>query len=76
MLRDIIIISSSGIVLFSKDFVNVVSQPRLTGPLIKAIMELSTSTIGQPVSYMALDKGNNTNHHAKEERESHNRAIP
>ena len=55
MLRNIIIIgSSSGLVLFSKAFSNGISQPRLVGSLITAIIEFGQQTTGMGVCYIEL----------------------
>ena len=52
MLRNVLIISDGGLVLFSKEFFNTVSQPRLVGSLLTAILEFSTNNVGAPVSYL------------------------
>mmetsp|Transcript_9224 Transcript_9224/g.15163 ORF Transcript_9224/g.15163 Transcript_9224/m.15163 type:complete len:248 (-) Transcript_9224:386-1129(-) len=55
MLRNLLIISASGLVLFSKEFVNAISQSRLVGSLIAAMLEFSAqNTGGLPVSYIEL----------------------
>lgn len=55
MLRNIIIIgSTSGLVLFSKVFSNGISQPRLVGSLITAIIEFGQQTTGMGVCYIEL----------------------
>ncbi|KAJ0409462.1 hypothetical protein P43SY_002352 [Pythium insidiosum] len=54
MLRNVLIMSASGIVLFSKEYVNAVAQPRLVGSLVTAMIEFSTKTTGAPVSYIEL----------------------
>ncbi|CAH0487983.1 unnamed protein product [Peronospora farinosa] len=54
MLRNVLIMASSGIVLFSKEYANAVAQPRLVGSLITAMLEFSTKTSGAPVSYIQM----------------------
>ena len=55
MLRNIIIIgSTSGLVLFSKVFAGGISQPRLVGSLITAIIEFGQQTTGMGVCYIEL----------------------
>eukprot|EP00474_Spongospora_subterranea_P000689 CRZ01147.1 hypothetical protein [Spongospora subterranea] len=54
MLRNLIIVSSSGIVLYSKDFTSVLSQPRLLGGLITAMLKASVIRTGFPVSLIEL----------------------
>lgn len=55
MLRNIIIIgSTSGLVLFSKVFAHGISQPRLVGSLITAIIEFGQQTTGMGVCYIEL----------------------
>lgn len=54
MLRNILIMASSGLVLFSKEFANGIAQPRLVGSLITAIIEFSQQTTGMGVSYIDL----------------------
>lgn len=55
MLRNILVISSSGLVIFSKLFVNAVSKPRLVGSLMIAMLEFSTQTTGLRLSYLELN---------------------
>ncbi|RMX69202.1 hypothetical protein KXD40_007324 [Peronospora effusa] len=57
MLRNVLIMASSGIVLFSKEYANAVAQPRLVGSLITAMLEFSTKTSGAPVSYIQMSFG-------------------
>ncbi|ETV65596.1 hypothetical protein H257_17746 [Aphanomyces astaci] len=52
MLRNVLLMATSGLVLFSKEFVNAIAQPRLIGSLLTAILEFSAKTTGAPVSYM------------------------
>ncbi|CAI5746816.1 unnamed protein product [Peronospora destructor] len=54
MLRNVLIMASSGIVLFSKEYVNAVAQPRLVGSLITAMLEFSNKASGAPVSYIQM----------------------
>ncbi len=54
MLRNVLLISSSGIVLFSKEFIKAVSQPGLIGGLVMAMLDFSSQRVGVPVSYIAL----------------------
>ncbi|KAJ1407601.1 hypothetical protein B484DRAFT_337174 [Ochromonadaceae sp. CCMP2298] len=55
MLRNVIIIgSTSGLVLFSMEFAKGVSQPRLIGSLITAIIEFGRQTTGMGVCYIEL----------------------
>ncbi|TDH66341.1 uncharacterized protein CCR75_002734 [Bremia lactucae] len=54
MLRNVLIMASSGIVLFSKEYVNAVAQPRLVGSLITAMLEFSSKASGAPVSYIQM----------------------
>ena len=54
MLKNILVVSSSGLVLFSKEYETSVSQPRLIGSLLTAIAEFSKNVAGMPVSYIQL----------------------
>ena len=54
MIRTLIIISASGLVLFQKSFVNAVSQPRLIGSLLTAMIEFSSKVAGMPLAYIEL----------------------
>jgi len=54
MLRNVIIMTSSGIVLFSKEFVNPVGKPGLMGGIITAMLDFSEQKTGLPVSYIQL----------------------
>lgn len=54
MLRNIIIMATSGLVLFSKEFLNGIAQPRLVGSLITAIIEFGQQTTGMGVSFIEL----------------------
>ena len=54
MIRTLIIISASGLVLFQKSFVNAVSQPRLIGSLLTAMIEFSSKVAGIPLAYIEL----------------------
>lgn len=55
MLRNLLIVSSSGIVLFAKDFTSALSQPRLLGGLITAMLKASVIRTGYPVSLIEFD---------------------
>eukprot|EP01041_Mallomonas_annulata_P008729 gene8729-18042_t len=46
--------ASSGLLLFSKEFVNSIAQPRLIGSLLTALLEFSQQTTGMSVSYIEL----------------------
>lgn len=46
--------SVSGLVLFSQDFVNAVAQPRMIGSLLTTMVEFSSMSAGMPMSYMEL----------------------
>eukprot|EP00944_MAST-04C_sp_MAST-4C-sp1_P007242 g7242.t1 len=54
MLKNILIVSSSGLVLFSKEYESSVDQPRLVGSLLTAIKEFSKNVAGMPVSYIQM----------------------
>lgn len=54
MLRNIIIMATSGLVLFSKEFTNGIAQPRLVGSLITAIIEFGQQTTGMGVTFIEL----------------------
>lgn len=54
MIRNVILMATSGLVLFSKEFVNSVAQPRLIGSLLTAMIEFSQQTSGMMVSYIEL----------------------
>mmetsp|Transcript_39911 Transcript_39911/g.106648 ORF Transcript_39911/g.106648 Transcript_39911/m.106648 type:complete len:316 (-) Transcript_39911:1287-2234(-) len=59
MLRNVLIITDGGLVLFSKVkngnlSISAVSQPRLVGSLLTAIVEFSTNNVGSPVSYIEM----------------------
>lgn len=54
MIRNVLLMATSGLVLFSKEFVNAVSQPRLVGSLLTAMLEFSLQTTGMTVSYIEL----------------------
>jgi hypothetical protein len=55
MLRNVLLIATtSGLPLFSQEFLNGVAQPRLVGSLLTIMMELSIRTTGLPVSYIEL----------------------
>lgn len=55
MLRNVLLIATtSGLPLFSKEFLNSVAQPRLVGSLLTAMMVLAVRTTGMPVTYIEL----------------------
>jgi len=54
MLRNILIISQSGIVIFNKNFSKATHKEKLIGPLIAAITELAKSSAGLPLSYIEM----------------------
>ncbi|TMW67953.1 hypothetical protein Poli38472_007625 [Pythium oligandrum] len=54
MLRNVLIMAASGIVLFSKEYVNGIAQPRLVGSLVTAMLEFSAKTTGSPVAYIEM----------------------
>mmetsp|Transcript_6956 Transcript_6956/g.24737 ORF Transcript_6956/g.24737 Transcript_6956/m.24737 type:complete len:245 (-) Transcript_6956:94-828(-) len=54
MLRNVLIISASGLVLFSKEFANAIAQPRLVGSLIRTMIEFSVKSAGMPVTHIEL----------------------
>jgi hypothetical protein len=54
MIRNVILMATSGLVLFSKEFANGVAQPRLLGSLLTAILEFSLQTTGMAVSCIQL----------------------
>ncbi|GBG31107.1 Hypothetical Protein FCC1311_073282 [Hondaea fermentalgiana] len=56
MLRNVLVISSSGLLLFSKEFVNAAEQPRLLGSVITAMLEKAKQTTGLQLSYMEFSK--------------------
>lgn len=54
MLRNVLIISASGLVLFSKEFANAIAQPRLVGSLLRTMIEFSAKSAGIPVVHIEL----------------------
>mmetsp|Transcript_4997 Transcript_4997/g.7635 ORF Transcript_4997/g.7635 Transcript_4997/m.7635 type:complete len:251 (-) Transcript_4997:201-953(-) len=54
MIHNVLLMATSGLVLFSKEFVNSVAQPRLIGSLLTAMIEFSQQTSGMQVSYIEL----------------------
>jgi hypothetical protein len=54
MIRNVLIMATSGLVLFSKAFTNSISQARLIGSLITAIIEFSQQTTGMGVCFIEL----------------------
>jgi hypothetical protein len=57
MLRHILIITSSGLVVFEKIFVGGIEQPRLVGSLLTALMEFARQYAGLRVKYLELSNG-------------------
>ena len=45
MLRNVLVITDGGLVLFSKEFVNALAQPRLVGSLLTAILEVASFSL-------------------------------
>lgn len=56
MLRNLLIISASGLLLFSKEFVNAAAQPRLLGSVMTAMLEKARQTTGLRLSYLEFSK--------------------
>ena len=55
MLRNVLIITtSSGLVVYGKDFANPVAQPRLIGSLLTAMLEFCANTTGGSLFYIEL----------------------
>lgn len=54
MIRNVIIMASSGLVLYSKEFNNSVAQPRLIGSLLTAMIEFGHQTTGMSVAFIDL----------------------
>lgn len=54
MLRNLIIVNASGVVIFQKEFIRGVSQPRLLGGLIQAMLTACVQKTGLPVTYIEL----------------------
>jgi hypothetical protein len=54
MLHTVIFISSSGIVLFEKEFINGILKPGQLGGIITAMLKFSIQRTGFPVSYIEL----------------------
>lgn len=57
MIRNVLIISASGLVLYSREFANAIDQPRLVGSLIRTLIEFSSKSAGVPVTHIALTHG-------------------
>eukprot|EP00871_Galdieria_phlegrea_P005571 jgi/Galph1/6014/GphlegSOOS_G4750.1 len=55
MLHNLLIISSSGLVLYSREFSNNLAQPRLIGSLLTALTEFSKRNMALPVSHIELE---------------------
>ncbi|KJE90309.1 hypothetical protein CAOG_001640 [Capsaspora owczarzaki ATCC 30864] len=54
MLRHLLIISPAGTVLYDREFVKLIAQPRLTGSLITAILKVCSDVTGLPASYVEI----------------------
>lgn len=54
MIRNVLIMATSGLVLFSKAYTNGISNARLIGSLITAIIEFSQQTTGMSVCFIEL----------------------
>jgi len=54
MIRNVLMMATSGLVLFSQEFVNAVAQPRLMGSLLTTMVEFSGMAAGMPISYIEL----------------------
>ena len=54
MIRNVVIMQQSGLVLFSKEFINSIAQPRLVGSLLTAIIEFGQQTTGMGVCFIEL----------------------
>jgi len=52
MLRNVLLLSSSGLLLFSKEFVNAAAQPRMLGSVLVAMLEKAKQTTGLQLTYM------------------------
>jgi len=57
MIHHFLITSSSGLVLYSREFTSSLAQPRLVGSLLTALVEFSKKNVSLPVSYIELEKG-------------------
>ncbi|CAM9145840.1 unnamed protein product [Chrysoparadoxa australica] len=55
MIRNLLICTTSGLVLFTKDFPDATPQPRLLGSLLTTILEFSVLTAGMPLSYIEME---------------------
>eukprot|EP00741_Cyanophora_paradoxa_P021630 tig00000241_g20878.t1 len=55
-LRSFMIISSSGLVVFQKDFTGNGQPSRLVGPLLTVMTEFAIQSVGLPVAYIELEK--------------------
>jgi len=56
MIHHFLITSSSGLVLYSREFTSSLAQPRLVGSLLTALVEFSKKNVSLPVSYIELEK--------------------
>jgi hypothetical protein len=54
MIRNVVIMSTSGIVLFTKEFAQGVEHPRLVGSLLTAMLDFSTRLTSAPITYIEL----------------------
>jgi hypothetical protein len=66
MLHSILVISTSGIVLFHKEFTHGGSKSKQIGGIITAMMKFSVTKTGLPVAYIQMQNGTRTeNKHTK-----------
>jgi hypothetical protein len=54
MIRTIVIMTTSGLLLYSKEFSNSIAQPSMVGSLLTAMIEFSQQTTGMAVSFINL----------------------
>jgi len=54
MLDHLMLLNSSGVVLFQKEFVGSISQPRMVASLIVTLLKFSQDSTGLPVSYIEM----------------------
>ena len=57
MIKNLLFVSTSGIVLFSKVFTTNVAKDAFLGGVLTAILKMSVHKTGSPVSYIELNKG-------------------
>lgn len=55
MLRNILIVTMSGIPVFNKEFLNPIPQPRLIGGLLISMISASRRTLSRKTSYIELE---------------------